>query len=203
MSRLRRLDRAILSEGADSTPIDSDDQESLIAHLAEQNNASRRFFLRVLIASILVEIPISVLGMRLSVGGARPVALLLVCHVLTLINGLYDFQHPSEARGELFGGAFGASIDVETTRRNTDVVGKLVSAGKWLLSFYGILVLNTVVLLQLLRQVYLLHGFEAIDTLLILPVINIIAMALVRKWYGDISREIRALHGLKYKFKTA
>lgn len=193
MSRLRRLDRAILSEGTDTTPLDSDDQEQLIAHFTEQNDTSLRLFLKVLIGSILLEIPISILFMKRASGMARPMVLLLVCHVLTLINCLYDFRQPKAA----------SSVGIDNHQNGSFSLQKLRSISKYLFSFYGVFLLNTIVLLQLLYQVYSSHGFRPIDTLLVLPVINLIGVGLIRKWYSDVSKEIRDLHNLKYKFKTA
>ncbi|OBA23126.1 hypothetical protein METBIDRAFT_99350 [Metschnikowia bicuspidata var. bicuspidata NRRL YB-4993] len=196
MSRLRRLDRAILTEAADITPLDSEDQEQLIVQLANYNDTSLRLFLKVLVGSILLEIPVSVFAMKHSVGGTRPVALLIVCHVLTLVNCLYDFKQPSEtaAAGSLC--AYLLTFDGPRFR-------SLVFVSTHIFSFYGILVLNTVVLIQLLCRVYAAHRFQALDMLLVLPVVNLVAVALIRKWYRDVSQEILGLHGLKYKFKTA
>ncbi|KAF8004894.1 hypothetical protein HF325_000351 [Metschnikowia pulcherrima] len=131
MSRLRRLDRAILSEGAD-TPLDSEDQELLIAQLVEQNDALLRLFTKTLVGSILVEIPISVLALRFSSEGARPVVLLLLTYKL-----------------------------------------------------------------------YTSQGLKLIDLLLLLPLINMVAVTLIRHWYSSVAYEISGLHDLKYKFKTA
>ncbi|KAJ8140088.1 hypothetical protein OY671_006718 [Metschnikowia pulcherrima] len=195
MSRLRRLDRAILSEGAD-TPLDSEDQELLIAQLVEQNHASLRLFTKTLVGSILVEIPISVLALRFSSESARPVVLLLVSHVLTLVNCLYDFKPPRSTQNDV-------NSEADSFQNSPSIRDKAVFVAKKLMSFHGVLTLNIIVFLQLTYKLYTSQGLKLIDLLLLLPLINMVAVTLIRHWYSSVAYEISGLHDLKYKFKTA
>lgn len=176
MTRLRRVDRTILAESAD--PLDEDDQAALIADFSLLNNASLRIASRVLVASVVVELPVMLYVTRLVSRDLGLTVLVVLCNLLTLVNGLYEvpagFRHP-----------------------------RLPAVFSAVLSSNGIFAVNMVMWLQMMYSASARHGFLARLLCLVLPGVNAVAIALMRMWHRNMEAQIGQLDQLRYKFKTA
>lgn len=184
MTRLRRIDRLLLAESADEAhPIDSDDQELLISQLLAENNGSHAFYTRILVLTVLAEIPAGTLFLRAFVGReARHVVHFVLLSILCLIGLLYDVS----ALGTLLGLVGG--VPEQVIRRA--------------ISFPLLCVVNGLLLVQFYLAIYRQHGFQAKFMILVLPAINYVVMILVRSWHFQTAESIRGLYALRYKFKN-
>lgn len=185
MSRLRRVDRAIIADSAHDVPLDSDDQEILISQLAAENNDSLKFALRILTFSALLEIPLSTYALARADAGGGSTVLLLVSHVMTLVLCVYELP-----RGWV------------RQYRSSPYLAPVMPAADLAVSFGGAASINAFVLAE---AVYLAtrSGLHLKHLYFVLPAVNLVAVILARSWHWSVAGDIDGLHDLKYKFKTA
>lgn len=180
--RHRKVDRSILDQ---NEPLDSEDQELLISQLAGENDSSLRLYKKVLVLSVLVEIPPLVfLARAVSVTPSVKVvlpSLLLLLNILTVVNTVFNV---------------GAVSSVLPDTAFAQMLGKLIT-------FKSVCVMNGVIVCQLLYVAFGREKLGWVGIFTVVPVGNLITLILLRTWHDSISKEFRSLHDLKYKFKTA
>ncbi|KAF3987622.1 hypothetical protein FT663_04384 [Candidozyma haemuli var. vulneris] len=184
MSRLRKVDRAILEQ---NEPIDTEDQELLISQLRQKNDENLTLYTRVLALSVVVELPI-LLWLTKTADSKRDktlfTILIVLSSILSLLNLLYDVS------------AIGDHVSRRLISRDWN--RNVAQVARYVLSYHGVNVLNALLLLQLgnaARQ----SGFK--NMYCIVPVGNLIMVFLLRKWHTDIKGNVKELDGLKYDYK--
>lgn len=180
MSRLRKVDRALLeSDSLAEGPLDSEDQELLLQLLAAQNDQSSLFYSRVVALSIVVELPIVVLLVRIATHNAFVVLLLVLLLLLSLINCLYDVLKA----GEL-------------------VANRSGTPASYVVSFHGVAALNVLLVLRLIYYVFKESmGFKGV--FVIAPVGNLAMVLVLHSLHGGVGSKLQDLHSMRYKYKRS
>lgn len=182
MSRLRRVDKALIAESSDDFPMDSDDQELLLSQLSDKNNGSHALYTRILILSIVAEFPAVTFLIRSIIGkDLKLTAYYILLSLLCLVGALYDLSAVANLVRVNF-------ISDQWKRR--------------VISFSLLCVVNAILLVQFYWTIYRQHGLHIKFLFLVLPVVNYVVMILVRNWYTHTAEEIRQLYDLRYKFKS-
>lgn len=169
MSRVRKLDRAILDE---SGPIDSEDQDGLVHALSSENSAAFRRYARILLLSMVVELP-AVLYLARFAHTPHAAVLLLMLMLLSLVCCIYD---------------------VLAVGRSVQYVGKVVNKTV-------VFAVNALVLVQLAVVVWRQHmGLYAL--FVVVPVANAVQVVVLHVLHDGIGNEVLGLRGLQYKYKA-
>lgn len=178
--RHRKVDRAILDQ---NEPLDSDDQDLVISLLAAENDHSLKLYKKVLVFSILVEMPILVLLARgvasTPLNSVVITGLMVLLNLVTLINTVFDVEAASTA--------FPVVVNAWLGR---------------LMNFYGLCGINTAMLIQMAYIAFWKEnlGWKGIFT--VVPVGNLVTLVLLRNWHDGVARDVVGLHGLRYKYKN-
>lgn len=184
MSRVRRLDRLILSECIDdTTPLDSEDQDLLISQLTAENETTNALYIKLLVLSVVAEFPVISYMIR-AIIGKQPKYMIqfILLSFLCLIGSLYDIS------------AVGNRL------RRIDTLPQNLIQG--IFSFKLLCVINGLMLLQFYMGIYRVHGLQVKFMFVLLPLMNFVIMIMVRQWHTQTATDIRRLHDLRYKFKT-
>lgn len=185
MSRLRKLDRAILDQNG---PIDIDDQDLLITQLRQKNDESFALYTKVLALSIVVELPILLwLAKTADLTRTRTLisVIMILSSLLSLMILLYDVN------------VLGNHLLVHINGRVRSA--KLALLIRFIFSYKGVNILNSVLLLQLGGELRKL-GLKGMYC--VVPAGNLIMALLVRRWHTEIKGNVKELDGLKYDYKT-
>lgn len=184
MSRLRRVDRLILAECCDDTILlDTDDQDLLISQLSAKNDSSHALYTRILVLSVVAEMPVLTFLIRLIVvKQVKYIVHFILLSLLCLIGALYDVT------------AVGNQLS-SNRRLPQDLI-------RGILSFKLLCVVHGLLLIQFYMAIYRQHGFQLHFVFLLLPLINFVSMIMVRLWYTQTAIDIRRLYDLRYKFKS-
>lgn len=175
MQRRLRIDRALREHGPG--PIDSDDQDELIAAMARHSSESLALFRRILALCICAELlPLLLLARTAAQGAARAMAcvgVLLSC-VLALVNAVWDV----------------AVVQPRLPRRLAPVA-----------SFGGVNTLNAVLIVQTALVLWRAGAGWRSSFILVLAG-NCAAVAFAERWLQDTADRLGELRGLRYKFKS-
>lgn len=185
MSRLRRIDRLILSECVDdSIPLDSEDQDLLISQLTAENEHTNALYTKLLVLSVVAEFPVMTYMLRAIIGKqAKFMIQFILLSLLCLIGSLYDIS------------AVGNHLSRIDTLPHNLIQG--------IFSFKLLCVINGLMLLQFYMGIYRLYGLQVKFMFLLLPLMNFVIMIMVRQWHSQTATDIRRLHDLRYKFKSS
>lgn len=184
MSRLRKVDRAILEQ---NEPIDTDDQELLITQLRQRNDENLAIYTKVLALSVVVELPLLLwLTKTADLRSDRLTFMLLITlsSALSLVNLLYDV------------GILGDHLLRKLTLRGWN--GGLAQPIRIALSYSGVNILNLILLLQLALAARA-QGLKGMYCLV--PVGNLVMVFCMRRWHTEIRGNVKELDGLKYDYK--
>lgn len=184
MSRLRKVDRAILEQ---NEPIDTDDQELLITQLRQKNDENLAIYTKVLALSVVVELPVLLwLTKTADLRNDRLTFTLLITlsSALSLVNLLYDV------------GILGEHLLRKLILRGWD--GRLAQPVRKALSYSGVNFLNLILLFQLAMAARA-QGLKSMYCLV--PAGNLVMVFCMRKWHTEIKGNVKELDGLKYDYK--
>ncbi|PVH14592.1 uncharacterized protein CXQ87_002737 [Candidozyma duobushaemuli] len=184
MSRLRKVDRAILDQ---NEPIDTEDQELLITQLRQRNDENLAIYTKVLALSVVVELPILVWLTRTANSKKEKLSLTLLItlsSILSLLNLLYDVNVLGE--------------HVSRKLRSKAWAQGLAQPVRLALSYHGMNILNLILLLQLGAAAWQ-SGLKSMYC--IVPMGNLVMVLLMRKWHTEIKGNVKELDGLRYDYK--
>lgn len=184
MSRLRRVDRAILEQ---NEPIDSQDQELLIVQLAKQNDENLALYSKVLAFAVVVELPILIwLTRTASLKREKLLFTIIITlsSLLSLVNLMYNIDD------------LGEHLLRRIILRNWS--RSFATVSKHIISFNGVAAFNALLLVDLANVARKL-GFKHMYC--IVPIGNLIMVFLIRKWYSEIKGNVKELDGLRYDYK--